>query len=69
MCEAEGLARLDFKTRLMRLLLFSICGHFHQTDLIKIWKAFNSDIDVRLLGLFERQLHRATRGHGHGLYS
>ena len=62
--EAEGMAGLDYKERLLRLGLFSIYGRFHRADLIKIWKAFNSDIDVGLLGLLERQSHGATRGHG-----
>ena len=62
--EAEGMAGLDYRARLLRLGLFSIYGRFHRADLIKIWKAFNSDIDVGLLGLLERQSHGATRGHG-----
>ena len=43
--------------------LYSIKGRLLRTDLIKVWKAFNSEVDVGLQILFERQFHSATRGH------
>ena len=60
----EGMAGVDYMGRLFRIRLFSIYGRLHRSDLIKIWKAFNMDIDIGLLGLLERHSHVSTRGHG-----
>ena len=62
--EVEGMAGVDYMGRLLRIRLFSIYGRLHRSDLIKIWKAFNMDIDIGLLGLLERHSHVSTRGHG-----
>ena len=33
------------------------------SDLVKIWKSFNSETDVGISGLFERAYHASTRSH------
>ena len=43
--------------------LFSIQGRMLRADLIKIWKAFNAEVEVGLGDIYERQSHSATRGH------
>ena len=43
--------------------MFSIHGRATRSDLIKMWKAFNTQVDFGLLGLVERNFHVATRGH------
>ena len=59
----SGMEGLSYPDRLRRLNLYSIKGRLLRSDLIKIWKAFWCEIDVGLLGLFERQFHISTRGH------
>ena len=61
----SGLEGLDYPTRLRRLNLFSIKGRHKRSDLIKVWKAFRSDVDI--IGLFEREFHTSTRGHSYKL--
>ena len=61
----SGLEGLDYPERLQRLNLFSIRGRLKRADLIKLWKAFRSDVDI--LGLFEREFHTSTRGHRYKL--
>ena len=48
----------------MQLNYFKVkWGRMLRTDLIKLWKIFNSVVDVGLLAILERQSHSATRGH------
>ena len=61
--EVTGLSRTDYGVRLQRLKLFSVLGRFLRSDIIKVWKVFNSEIATGLEGMFEREFHRATRGH------
>ena len=61
--EVSGLFDVDYPSRLRQLNLFSIRGRMFRADLIKIWKVFNSEVDVGLSSVFERQSHVATRGH------
>ena len=61
--EVVGLGDLDYLGRLRVLELYSIYGRMFRADLIKIWKAFHADVDVGLHTIFERQIHRSTRGH------
>ena len=61
----SGLEGLAYQDRLKRLNLYSIKGRLLRSDLIKLWKAFDSDGDLNLLSLFERQYHATTRGHRH----
>jgi len=61
--EVRGLAGVEYPHRLRRLGLFSVKGRLLRADLIKVWKAFNSEIDVGLGAMFERLFHPATRGH------
>ena len=58
-----GMEGLSYPERLQRLNLYSIQGRLFRTDLIKVWKSFCPEVEVGLLGLFERQYHTATRGH------
>ena len=61
--EVEGMSGLDYRDRLVTLELFSIRGRMLRADLIKVWKAFNAEINVGLEGLLERSFHGSTRGH------
>ena len=61
--EVAGLDRLSYNARLQRLDLFSIRGRLMRIDLIKIWKCFQSEVDVGLCGLFEMARGERTRGH------
>ena len=58
-----GLSGMDYPSRLRELNLFSVRGRMFRVDLIKIWKVFNSQVDVGLSSVFERQSHISTWGH------
>ena len=58
-----GLSGMNYPSRVCHLKLFSIRGRMFRTLLIKIWKVFNSEVDVCLSSVFERQSHVSTRGH------
>ena len=61
MCETwDG---FDYLTRLRVLGLYSIYGRMLRANPIKIWKAFDTDVDVGLHTIFERHIHRTTGGH------
>ena len=55
---------MDYRSRLKDMNLFSIYGRMMRSDMVKIWKAFNSDTDVGLANLLEQISHSSTRGHG-----
>ena len=59
--------RLSYPSRLLQLKLYSVQGRLLRADLVKVWKAFNSELDVGLSEIFERRLHAATRGHRYKL--
>ena len=61
--EVAGLDGLVYSARLHRLDLFSIRGRLMRIDLIKIWKCFQSEVDVGLCSLFEMARGERTRGH------
>ena len=61
--QIAGLNNVDYAARLNQLKLFSIQGRMFRADLVKLWKAFNAEVDVGLREIFERQVHGATRGH------
>ena len=63
----EGLADLDYHSRLRELGLFSIQGRLLRADLIKIWKAFHPSVDVGLGAVFELSRSNITRGHDYKL--
>ena len=44
--EIDGLTGLDYVSRLKKIGLYSIKGRLLRIDLIQIWKAFHSDVDV-----------------------
>ena len=55
--------RVRYKDRLRRIGLFSIRGRLLRLDLIKVWKCFNSELDLGLCDLFEMARNPSTRGH------
>ena len=61
--QVSGLLGTSYRDRLEQLGLFSIYGRSLRADLIKLWKVFNSEVDVGLADLFERNFHSTTRGH------
>ena len=61
--QVTGLSSHDYAARLRSLQLFSIKGRLLRADLIKVWKIFHPVVDVGLMSIFEREFHRATRGH------
>ena len=61
--QVSGLLGTSYRDRLEQLGLFSIYGRSLRADLIKLWKVFNSEVDVGLIDLFERNFHSTTRGH------
>ena len=61
--EVIGMDRVSYPERLRRIGLFSIRGRLLRLDLIKVWKCFNSEVDLGLCGLFERARNSSTRGH------
>ena len=61
--QVEGMYETSYESRLRQLGLYSIRGRLLRGDLIKIWKTFHTDTDVGLGEVFDRQSHRATRGH------
>ena len=50
-----------------RIGLYSIKGRLLRIDLIKIWKAFHSDIEVGLSDIFKYAINTRTRGHAYKL--
>ena len=65
--EISGMERLSYPSRLLQLKLYSVQGRLLRADLVKVWKAFNSELDVGLSEIFERISHAATRGHRYKL--
>ena len=65
--EIEGIGHLEYPVRLKEVGMFSIAGRLLRADLIKVWKSFNSEIDVGLSNLFERARYIGTRGHSYKL--
>ena len=61
--EVFDFSDLDYRERLARLKLFSVSGRLLRADLIKVWKIFHPEVETGLDSMFERQFHRATRGH------
>ena len=61
--EISEVNRFDYHSRLLQLELYSVQGRMLRADLIKVWKAFNCEVDVGLSGIFDRRSHAATRGH------
>ena len=61
--EIEGLAGLDYVTRLKTIGLYSIQGRLLRADIIKIWKSFNANVDVGISDMFEMARDVGTRGH------
>ena len=61
--EVDGCAELSHAERIKRLNLLSVWGRMFRTCRIKLWRIFNSVVDVRLLAILERQWHTATRGY------
>ena len=61
--EIDGLGGLDYVTRLKTVGLYSIRGRLLRADLVKIWKAFNAEVDVGVAQLFEMARSVGTRGH------
>jgi hypothetical protein len=60
----EGLADMDYASRLRHLGLFSIKGRLMRSDLIKCWKIvrqWNGEVDFG--GIFQFAPDRRTRGH------
>ena len=65
--EIAVVGELRYELRLKELGLYSIKGRLMRMDLIKVWKAFNAEIDVGLSGVFERARYERTRGHSYKL--
>ena len=65
--EINGLTGLDYVSRLKNFGLHSIEGRLLRVDLIQIWKAFHSDIDVGLSDIFEYPRKTPTGGHAYKL--
>ena len=61
--QVEGMQDTCYEARLQQLCLYSIRGRLLRADLIKVWKVFHARTDVGLVEMFDRQFHRATRGH------
>ena len=61
--EVDGLRGLDYEGRLRECGLYSVWGRLLRLDLIKIWKAFNTDTEVGLREIFETASVMGTRGH------
>ena len=61
--EIDGLAGLDYVTRLKTIGLYSIQGRLMRADMIKIWKAFNGEVDAGVKDMFEMAQSIGTRGH------
>ena len=66
--EINGLTGLDYASRLQKIGLYSIKGRLLRIDLIQIWKAFHSDVDIGLSDIFEYVRNTRTRGHAYKLY-
>ena len=60
--ECRGVCR-EYAERLRRLNLYSIHGRLLRADLVKVWKIFNTQLDGRMVDLFEVAREQRTRGH------
>ena len=65
--EIAGVGELRYELRLKEIGLYSIKGRLMRMDLVKVWKAFNAEIDVGLSQVFERARYGRTRGHRYKL--
>ena len=65
--EIEGVGHQQYSVRLREIGLFSVAGRFLRVDLVKVWKAFHSPIEVGLSSLFEMAQYAGTRGHPYKL--
>ena len=61
--QISGVEHLDYVSRLKEVGLYSVAGRSLRMDLIKVWKAFNFDVDLGLSAIFERAPYQNTRGH------
>ena len=61
--EVEGLGMYDYCERLKRMGMYSIRGRLLRQDLVKIWKAFNAEVEFGLSSIFEVAADVGTRGH------
>ena len=61
--ETSGMAHLPYDDRLRELGLYSVTGRLKRSDMIKVWKSFNSPSDTGLSNLFVRATYEGTRGH------
>ena len=61
--EIAGMSGTNYEGRLKEIGLYSIKGRLLRIDLIKVWKAFNAEVDVGLCEVFERSRFERTRGH------
>ena len=64
----KGMGGLDYASRLRSLGLFSIKVRLLRMDLIKIWKCFHMEVDLGLLGIFEKARDVGTREHAYKLF-
>ena len=60
--EVDGLANMDYVTRLKTLGLYSVAGRFLRNDIVKVWKCFHQEIDSGLSGVVELANNVGTRG-------
>ena len=60
--EITGMSETNYVARLKQVGMYSIKGRLLRIDLIKMWKAFNAEVDVGLSDMFERR-YGTTRGH------
>ena len=61
--EIVGMRELDYEARLKHIGMYSIKGRLLRIDLVKVWKAFNAEVDVGVCQVFERSRYERTRGH------
>ena len=60
--EIEGLTRLNYVSRLIKIGLYTNKGCLLLIDFIQIWKAFHSIIDAGLSDIFDYARNTGTRG-------
>ena len=65
--EIDGLTGLDYVCRFKKIGSYSIKGRLLNIDLIQIWKAIHSDVDVGLSDIFEYPRNTHTRVHTYKL--
>ena len=61
--QIAGIEHLDYVSRLKEIGLYSVAGRLLRIDLIKVWKAFNYEVDIGLSSIFDRAPYQNTRGH------